>query len=207
MAAWVGRSTKMKSSLASRIPALALLCFAASVSISAVNGQTHPDQVTSLPGLKSTLEFQHFAGYLNVNATHNRNLFYWFTKATNSSTDLVLWLNGGPGCSSVSGFFTENGPFVVNNNGNIKLNDYAWNTRANVLWLEAPAGVSRPHLSALSHDVHLISIQVGFSYSDVKDDYNTDDSQTAADNVAALVAFMQKFPEHSSNNLYLTGES
>jgi carboxypeptidase C (cathepsin A) len=50
-------------------------------------------------------------------------------------------------------------------------------------------------------------LQVGFSYSDVKDDYNTDDSQTASDNVAALVAFFQKFPEHASNNLYLTGES
>jgi len=50
-------------------------------------------------------------------------------------------------------------------------------------------------------------MQVGFSYSDVKDDYNTDDTQTAADNVAALIAFMRKFPEHSSNNLYLTGES
>jgi carboxypeptidase C (cathepsin A) len=52
-----------------------------------------------------------------------------------------------------------------------------------------------------------MAIQVGFSYSDVKEDYNTDDSRTASDNVAALVAFMHKFPEHSSNNLYLTGES
>jgi carboxypeptidase C (cathepsin A) len=55
--------------------------------------------------------------------------------------------------------------------------------------------------------IPLIPFQVGFSYSDVKDDYNTDDTQTAADNVAALLAFMKKFPEHSSNNLYLTGES
>jgi hypothetical protein len=50
-------------------------------------------------------------------------------------------------------------------------------------------------------------MQVGFSFSDVKDDYNTDDTQTASDNVAALIAFMHKFPEHSSDNLYLTGES
>ena len=133
----------MKSFFASLVSGLALLCIAVSLSACVVHGQSHPDQVTSLPGLKSTLEFQHFAGYLNVNATHNRNLFYWFTKATNSSTDLVIWLNGGPGCSSVSGFFTENGPFVVNNDGNVKLNEFAWNTRANVLWLEAPAGVRK----------------------------------------------------------------
>ncbi len=55
--------------------------------------------------------------------------------------------------------------------------------------------------------VSLTTIQVGFSYSDDKEDYNTDDSRTASDNVAALLAFMNKFPEHSSNNLYLTGES
>lgn len=172
----------------SSISGFLLLCIAVAFAACAVHGRSHPDQVTSLPGLKSSLDFQHFAGYLNVNLTNNRNLFYWFTKASNATTDLVLWLNGGPGCSSVSGFFTENGPFVVGPDGNIKLNDFAWNTRANMLWLEAPAGV-------------------GFSYSDVKDDYNTDDTQTAADNVAALVAFMNKFPEHASNNLYLTGES
>jgi len=137
----------MKYPLSAFISGIALFCISLSFSSSLVLGRTHPDQVTSLPGLKSTLDFQHFAGYLNVNATNNRNLFYWFTKAANSSNDLVLWLNGGPGCSSVSGFFTENGPFVVNSDGNIKLNDFAWNTRANVLWLEAPAGVRNPFLT------------------------------------------------------------
>jgi len=136
-------SLQMMRPTASFSAAIVLFCIAASISAFVVHGQTHPDQVTSLPGLESTVEFQHFAGYLNVNSSNNRNLFYWFTKATNSSNDLVLWLNGGPGCSSVSGFFTENGPFVVKSDGNIKLNNFAWNTRANVLWLEAPAGVSK----------------------------------------------------------------
>ena len=136
-------SLQMMRPTASFSAAIALFCIAASISAFVVHGQTHPDQVTSLPGLESTVEFQHFAGYLSVNSSNNRNLFYWFTKATNSSNDLVLWLNGGPGCSSVSGFFTENGPFVVKSDGNIKLNNFAWNTRANVLWLEAPAGVSK----------------------------------------------------------------
>ena len=137
---------RMRSLQSILTPGLAILCIAAFSSICVVNGQRNPDEVTSLPGLKSTLNFQHFAGYLNVNASNNRNLFYWFTKASNASNDLVLWLNGGPGCSSVSGFFTENGPFVVKSDGNIKLNEFAWNTRANVLWLEAPAGVSYTHL-------------------------------------------------------------
>jgi carboxypeptidase C (cathepsin A) len=192
------------------ISGIALIFIALSFTAFAVHARTHPDQVTSLPGLKSSLDFQHFAGYLNVDSSNNRNLFYWFTKASNSSTDLVLWLNGGPGCSSVSGFFTENGPFVVGSDGNVELNNFAWNTRSNVLWLEAPAGVRKScHMHNMSPQfaVTLMTIQVGFSYSDVKDDYNTDDSRTASDNVAALVAFMNKFPEHSYNNIYLTGES
>jgi carboxypeptidase C (cathepsin A) len=125
------------------IPGFALLCIAVSFSAYVAHGRTHPDQVTSLPGLKSSLDFQHFAGYLNVDSSKNRNLFYWFTKSSNETKDLVLWLNGGPGCSSVSGFFTENGPFVVGSDGNVQLNNFAWNTRANVLWLEAPAGVRK----------------------------------------------------------------
>jgi hypothetical protein len=133
----------------SMISGFALLCI--TVCFTVVHGRSHPDLVTSLPGLKSSLNFQHFAGYLNVNSSNNRNLFYWFTKASNETNDLVLWLNGGPGCSSVSGFFTENGPFVVASDGSIQLNNFAWNTRANVLWLEAPAGVRNfVHFNILS---------------------------------------------------------
>ena len=54
--------------------------------------------------------------------------------------------------------------------------------------LEAPAGV-------------------GFSYSDDKADYTTDDDKTAADNLEALQAFFKKFPQLKSTSLYLTGES
>jgi carboxypeptidase C (cathepsin A) len=132
----------MRSSLRTLTVILAWLCIALPFT-AAAQRHTHSDQVTKLPGLTSAIGFQHFAGYLNVNASNNRNLFYWFTKASNESSDLVLWLNGGPGCSSVSGFFTENGPFVVTSDGSIKLNDFAWNSRANVLWLEAPAGVRK----------------------------------------------------------------
>lgn len=56
---------------------------------------------------------------------------------------LLLWLNGGPGCSSLIGMVYENGPFVFKQPGsaNFQINDYAWNKKANVLYIESPGGV------------------------------------------------------------------
>lgn len=51
-------------------------------------------------------------------------------------------LNGGPGCSSLGGLLSENGPFRVNPDGQtIFENVFAWNKVANVLYLESPRGV------------------------------------------------------------------
>ncbi|KAE8714954.1 Serine carboxypeptidase-like 31 [Hibiscus syriacus] len=68
---------------------------------------------------------------------------------------LVLWLNGGPGCSSVGyGATQEIGPFIVDTNGlEIKFNNFSWNKEANMLFLESPIGV-------------------GFSYSNSSNDYD-----------------------------------
>ncbi|CAG2180533.1 unnamed protein product, partial [Oppiella nova] len=83
---------------------------------------------------------------------------------------------------------TEQGPLHVAQDGtHIYANPYAWNREANVLFLEAPAGV-------------------GFSYkTDGK--YATNDTQVAADNYAALQSFYRKFPHLKPNDLYVTGES
>lgn len=53
----------------------------------------------------------------------------------------MKFLIGGPGCSSIGGgLMTENGPFSPDKNGKLILNPYSWNTVANVLYLESPAG-------------------------------------------------------------------
>ncbi|KAF5474342.1 hypothetical protein F2P56_006248 [Juglans regia] len=114
------------------------------------------DLVTDLPG-QPNVAFRHYAGYVTVNEAHGRALFYWFYEASTRADEkpLVLWLNGGPGCSSVGyGATQEIGPFIVDTHGNgLKHNPYSWNTKANMLFLESPIGV-------------------GFSYSNTTSDYN-----------------------------------
>ena len=146
------------------------------------------DKVTSLPGLEGDICWNHYAGYLNASDDHQ--LFYWYHEATTSPAEkpLVLWLNGGPGCSSLGGMFTELGPFVLHNStsniSKISLNPFSFNRAANILFLEQPAGV-------------------GFSYPNVP----ANDSSTAIDTVMALHNFYHRFPELQGRHFYVMGES
>ncbi|GAU31478.1 hypothetical protein TSUD_386420 [Trifolium subterraneum] len=118
-------------------------------------GGDNGDLVTNLPG-QPPVDFQHYAGYVTVNETNGRALFYWFFEAMTKPEEkpLVLWLNGGPGCSSVGyGATQEIGPFLVDTDGKgIKFNNFSWNKEANMLFLESPIGV-------------------GFSYSNTTSEY------------------------------------
>lgn len=147
-----------------------------------------PDEVSVLPGMSFKPNFRQWSGYLQ--ARHGKFLHYWFvTSQREPHTDpLVLWLNGGPGCSSLDGFLSENGPFHVHNDGaTLYENPFSWNKVANVLYLESPAGV-------------------GYSYSDDKN-YRTDDDQVAEDNYKALLSFFAKFPAFTQNDFFIFGES
>ena len=99
-------------------------------------------RVRGLPGIQDDqLCFRHFSGYLPTK--DQKQLFYWYHEAVRTPNEkpVVLWLNGGPGCSSLGGMFTELGPFVIDQNYNISLNPFSWNKVANILFLEQPAGV------------------------------------------------------------------
>ena len=148
------------------------------------------DQVIEMPGLTWKPSFNQFSGYLNLEGTQ-KFIHYWLVEAENvapESAPLVFWTNGGPGCSGLLGFMTEQGPFRPDADGNIKPNAYAWNQIANMVFLEQPVGV-------------------GFSYSNVKDDYRIGDKQAAQDNLATILAFFDKFPHFNHTELYITSES
>uniref|UniRef100_A0A0E0KEH1 Carboxypeptidase n=1 Tax=Oryza punctata TaxID=4537 RepID=A0A0E0KEH1_ORYPU len=161
--------------------------------MSSQDGFKEADKVSELPGQPGRAGFDQYAGYVTVNATSGKALFYYFAEAVDnpSTKPLVLWLNGGPGCSSLGdGAMLEIGPFFVNSdNRTLSINRYAWNNVANMLFLESPAGV-------------------GFSYSNTTSDYdNTGDTSTAADAYTFLTNWLERFPEYKGRDFFITGES
>jgi len=67
----------------------------------------------SIPGLTFTPDFDQYAGYITLPGG-TKNMFYWFFTSQNdpSNDPVILWLQGGPGCSSLGdGLFLEHGPY------------------------------------------------------------------------------------------------
>ncbi|KAL5730745.1 Serine carboxypeptidase-like 27 [Ranunculus cassubicifolius] len=151
------------------------------------------DKITELPGQPTNIAFTQYSGYITVNQNSGRALFYWLVESPthSDSKPLVLWLNGGPGCSSIAfGAAEEIGPFRIHPDGNtLFVNPYSWNQLANVIFLDSPAGV-------------------GYSYSNTTSDlYTSGDKRTAEDAYVFLVNWLERFPEYKHRDFYITGES
>ncbi|KAF4963132.1 hypothetical protein FSARC_8845 [Fusarium sarcochroum] len=87
-----------------------------------------------------------YAGLLPISQDpdEDRQLYFWFFPSTNpdAGEEVVIWLNGGPGCSSLSGLLTENGPFLWQEGTLAPTpNSYSWTNLTNVIWIEQPVGV------------------------------------------------------------------
>lgn len=133
------------------------------------------------------------AAYLKPSEQSKNGLFYWFFESQdhNQNAPLILWLQGGPGCSSMLGLFTENGPFELNEDKNgqfqISSRSITWNEKAHMLFLDQP---------------------VGTGYAFTKDGrYMTSDKEAASQVLFALVEFYNKHPKLLQNPLFIAGES
>ncbi|KAK5132829.1 hypothetical protein LTR08_008631 [Meristemomyces frigidus] len=104
-----------------------------------------PGICETTPGVKS------YAGYVHLpphalNESHEQqdypiNTFFWFFEARKdpANAPLAIWLNGGPGGSSLMGALSENGPcFVGNDSNSTYLNPWSWNNEVNLLYIDQP---------------------------------------------------------------------
>ena len=106
-------------------------------------GQAGPleDIVYTLPDLDlNGMGVRLWSGYIPIPAS-SKMIHYLFVESQNDPVNdpLVIWYNGGPGCSSMLGFMQEHGPFSWENGKdkwNEEMNPYSWNREANVLYIE-----------------------------------------------------------------------
>jgi len=135
-----------------------------------------------------------FSGFFKTARTVDRNMFFWFFPAMNNDSDapLVIWLQGGPGGSSLFGNFHEIGPWALARgpNGDVVLQPrkVTWNERYSLLFIDNPVGA-------------------GFSYTTSQDGYCRTEEEVAESLFSVLAQFYAVFPKQKHVDLYLTGES
>ncbi|TKA55376.1 hypothetical protein B0A53_02300 [Rhodotorula sp. CCFEE 5036] len=166
--------------------------------------------VDKLPGLPPDARLQLFAGNIPAASSSptapvasDSDAHLYFLLARNKHIPkrerLVLWLNGGPGCSSFDGSLVELGPVRVNEDETLRVVEgTAWNEYANVLFFvpetlagtlfEAGADLPDRGQVTKNDDVHELD--------------------TAAQQVVNFLAnFYRIFPEFATMDTYIAGES
>ncbi|ODQ66215.1 peptidase S10, serine carboxypeptidase [Nadsonia fulvescens var. elongata DSM 6958] len=131
-------------------------------------------------------DVKQYSGYLDVE-DEDKHFFFWFFESRNDPKNdpIILWLNGGPGCSSLTGLFFELGPSFINETLQPVRNPYSWNSNASVIFLDQP-------------------VNVGYSYSSGK----ISDTVAAGKDVHAFLnLFFKQFPEYAEPDFHIAGES
>ncbi|KAF2086090.1 pheromone-processing carboxypeptidase KEX1 [Saccharata proteae CBS 121410] len=170
--------------------ALGLLCAAAWLPGAAAEDKTAADYfVHSLPGAPAGPMLKMHAGHVEVNETTNGNLFFWHYQNRHIANKqrTVIWLNGGPGCSSMDGAMMEVGPFRVKKDQSLEYNNGSWDEFANLLFVDNPVGT-------------------GFSYVDTNA-YLHELNEMADQFIVFLEKWFALFPEYMYDDLYIAGES
>lgn len=131
-----------------------------------------------------------YSGYFTVNKNYNSNLFFWFFPSlTNYKTaPVVVWLQGGPGATSLIGLFTENGPYIVKHKHGLKRREYTWIEYHSVIYIDNPVGT-------------------GYSFTEKEEGFAKNEDDVGGNLYTALQQFFLLFPELQNNDFFVTGES
>ncbi|XP_011555904.3 uncharacterized protein LOC105386950 [Plutella xylostella] len=137
------------------------------------------------------LGFESYSGFLTVNKTYNSNTFFWYFPAENSTekeAPWIIWLQGGPGVSSLTGLFEEIGPLTVDADGNLERNPNSWLKNFSLVFIDNPVGT-------------------GYSYTEHRNGYVKDMETYSAHLYTAVAQLVQLYPELQRAPLYVAGES
>ncbi|KAF8879930.1 Alpha/Beta hydrolase protein [Infundibulicybe gibba] len=127
-----------------------------------------------------------YTGYIDIEARH---LFFYFFESRSSpdEDDVILWTNGGPGCSSSLGLFMELGPCRIPDENGTVFHPQSWNSNANIFFIDQPVGT-------------------GFSYAEYGEAVST--TEDAAQDIAAFISiFFENFSQFKGRPFHMAGES
>ena len=141
-------------------------------------------------------------------------------RGSHSFPPIFCRFNGGPGCSSMEGAFSESGPYHVTQFSNpptLEVNPWSWNNETNNLCVSSSVCAlprARSSLPPPLHTYRVVTLRfiespagVGFSYCDTPSGCDHTDTSTAANNLLALLNFFTLFPELANRPTFITGES
>ncbi|WOH06976.1 hypothetical protein DCAR_0626405 [Daucus carota subsp. sativus] len=172
-----------------------LFCFLLYVTHQVV-ADFHSPTIKFVPGFEGPLPFRLQTGYVGVDESEDVQLFYYFVESERNPKEdpVILWMTGGPGCSSFSALASEVGPIyfeLVMYDGTLPtlvLNPNAWTKIASIIFLDLPVGT-------------------GFSYGRTPFASGSIDSQACAQAVQFLRKWFVSHPEFLSNPFYVAGDS
>ncbi|KAH9493007.1 hypothetical protein Btru_022914 [Bulinus truncatus] len=137
---------------------------------------------------------QSHAGFITVNKTLGNHLFFWFfPNEKNSSAPLLIWLNGGPGVSSMFGLLWENGPIEIcteiSENCHYKTRQHSWSQHFSMLYIDSPVGA-------------------GYSFTESGTSGERVTQQGVSEDLYSFVEqFYALFPDYKKKELYIGGQS
>ncbi len=87
---------------------------------------------------------RHEHGFIPIDVRYPQyKLFYWLFKSRSRQPNppLVVWIEGGPGCSSEGAIYVEHGPYRLGlNDSSVESNPYSWNNNADIMFIDQPLG-------------------------------------------------------------------
>ncbi|KVH99617.1 Peptidase S10, serine carboxypeptidase [Cynara cardunculus var. scolymus] len=161
-------------------------------------------RVEYLPGFQGPLPFHletgyrlipplymctYFCSYIGVDENEDVQLFYYFIQSESNPRDdpLMLWISGGPGCSSITGLLYS----IVNYNESLPtliLRPNSWTKMASIIFLDIPVGT-------------------GFSYATTTRATHSNDLQLAKHAYEFMRKWLKSHPGFVSNPFYIGGDS